>query len=293
MDYRKRFLVEPGTKIKLSDIDPGYHGKHLTEEQASRELEAHRKSINKVEDLIYAESRQSLLIVLQAMDAGGKDGTVRHAMSVFNPMSTTVSSFKVPTPEESKHDFLWRVHPHAPARGMVAIFNRSHYEDVLVVRVHNLVPKHVWSKRYDAINEFEGLLHRESHTHILKFFLYISPEEQLERFKQRLDDPERNWKISEDDYKEREFWDDYIQAYEAVFHKTSTKHAPWYIIPANHKWFRNLAVSQIVAATMEELDIETPKPTVDLERIRQQYHAAEEAAAQEPADASARKNRKK
>jgi PPK2 family polyphosphate:nucleotide phosphotransferase len=274
MDYRKRFLVEPGSKIKLADIDPGYAPKHLTETTAKAETEAHRESIGKVQDLMYAEAHHSLLIVLQAMDAGGKDGTVSHAMSTFNPMGTTVTSFKRPSAEELKHDFLWRVHPHAPAKGMVSVFNRSHYEDVLVVRVHNLVPKDIWSRRYDAINEFEKRIYRESNTHILKFFLYISKQEQLERFKARLDDPARNWKISEDDYKEREFWDDYIGAYETVFHKTSTRNAPWYIIPSNHKWFRNVAISQIVASTLEELNIQTPQPQVDLEQIRQRYHQA-------------------
>jgi PPK2 family polyphosphate:nucleotide phosphotransferase len=282
MDYRKRFLVEPGSKVKLAGIDPAYAPKHLSETEAKDETEKHRESIAKVQDLMYAEAQHSLLIVLQAMDAGGKDGTVRHAMSTFNPMGTTVTSFKRPTAEESKHDFLWRVHPHAPAKGMVAVFNRSHYEDVLVVRVHNLVPRDIWSKRYDDINEFEERLYRESNTHILKFFLHISKEEQLERFKSRLDDPSRNWKISEDDYKEREFWRDYVDAYEAVFRKTSTSNAPWYIIPSNHKWFRNVAISQIVASTLEELKIQTPEPQVDLERIRQQYHQAVEEEANRP-----------
>ena len=289
MDYRKLFLAQPGKKLKLSDIDPAYHGKHLTEQQADKETEQHRKTIGMLQDLMYSEARQSLLIVLQAMDAGGKDGTVRHAMSTMNPMGTIVTSFKQPSAEELKHDFLWRVHPHAPAKGMVAIFNRSHYEDVLVVRVHKLVPRHIWSRRYDAINQFESLLHHDSNTHIIKFFLYISPEEQLERFKSRLDDPGRNWKISEDDYREREFWDDYVEAYEAVFRKTSTRHAPWYVIPANHKWFRNLAISQIVAATLQDLDIETPKPQVDLELIRRQYHAAEV----KEADDTPRKSKRK
>jgi polyphosphate kinase 2 (PPK2 family) len=163
---------------------------------------------------------------------------------------------------------------------MVSIFNRSHYEDVLVVRVHNLVPKDMWSERYAFINEFEKMMRKQNGTRIIKFFLYISKDEQLARFKSRLDDPTRNWKISEDDYREREFWDEYIAAYEAVFNKTSTRHAPWYIIPANHKWFRNLAISQIVAATLEDLGIETPEPQVDLEVIRRQYHQAEEEEAQ-------------
>jgi PPK2 family polyphosphate:nucleotide phosphotransferase len=244
---------------------------------------------------MYSEGHHSLLIVLQAMDAGGKDGTVRHAMSTMNPIGTIVTSFKQPTTEDLKHDFLWRVHPHAPDRGQVAIFNRSHYEDVLVVRVHNLVPTRIWSKRYRSINEFEKLLWHENNTRILKFFLYISPEEQLERFKERLDDPARNWKISEDDYREREFWDDYIRAYEAVFRQTSTDYAPWYVIPANHKWFRNFAIAQIVAATFQEMNIQTPKPQVDLELIRRQYHQAEEQEAepQTPSDNQSRSTKPK
>ena len=276
MDYRKLFQVEPGKRVDLSDIDPSFHGKHVTEAQAKAETEKHRESISKLQDLLYSEGRHSLLIVLQAMDAGGKDGTVRHAMSTMNPIGTIVTSFKEPSAEDLKHDFLWRVHPHAPAKGMVAIFNRSHYEDVLVARVHNLVPKTVWSERYSFINDFEKLLREQNDTRVIKFFFYISKEEQLNRFAERLEDPARNWKISEADYREREFWDDYIKAYEAVFRKTSTKPAPWYIIPANHKWFRNLAVSQIVDATFQDMKIETPKPQVDLDLIKRQYHQAEE-----------------
>ncbi|HUN96965.1 MAG TPA: polyphosphate kinase 2 family protein [Bradyrhizobium sp.] len=299
MDYRKLFLVEPTKRVKLADVDPDYHGKHVSEAQAKAETEKYREQISTLQDLLYAEGRHSLLIVLQAMDAGGKDGTVSHAMSTMSPVGTIVTSFKQPSAEELKHDFLWRVHPHAPAKGMVSIFNRSHYEDVLVVRVHNLVPKDVWSERYGFINEFEKLIRKQNGTRIIKFFLYISKEEQLERFKSRLDDPTRNWKISEDDYREREFWDDYIAAYQAVFDKTSTKHAPWYIIPANHKWFRNLAISQIVAATLQDLGIETPKPQVDLEVIRRQYHAAEEEEAhsqpakQSPGQPAKKKNKAK
>ena len=284
MDYRKLFLAQPGKRLKLAKIDPGYHGKHITEKQADAETQRHRDTISTLQDLMYSEARHSLLIVLQAMDAGGKDGTVRHAMSTMNPIGTIVTSFKQPAVEDLKHDFLWRVHPHAPAKGMVAIFNRSHYEDVLVARVHKLVPKDVWSARYSAINDFEKLLRHENNTHIVKLFLYISPEEQLKRFAGRLADPARNWKISEDDYREREFWDAYVKAYEAVFHKTSTSHAPWYIIPSDHKWFRNLAISQIVAATVQDMNIQTPKPQVDLALINRQYHQAEEA--EEEQDAS-------
>jgi len=277
VDYRKRFVVEPGKRVKLAKIDPSYCGKHLAEEDARSEAERYGHKLNKLQDLLYSEARHSLLIVLQAMDAGGKDGTVRHAIGSMNPMGADVTAFKQPTAEELKHDFLWRVHPHAPAKGMVAIFNRSHYEDVLVVRVHKLVKKSVWSKRYELINDFERLLRHENNTQVIKFFLHISPEEQLKRFHERLTDPARNWKISEDDYKEREYWDDYMKAYEDVFAETSTRHAPWYIIPANHKWFRNLAVSQIEAATMEDLGMKMPKPQVNLARIHQEYHRASEA----------------
>jgi PPK2 family polyphosphate:nucleotide phosphotransferase len=174
-------------------------------------------------------------MVLQALDAAGKDGTINHILSAMNPQGTTVVGFKEPTDADLMHDFLWRIHPHTPGKGEVAIFDRSHYEDVLAVRVHKLAPREVWSRRYEFINDFEKLLRRESNTQIIKFFLHISREEQLERFKQRLDDPSRNWKISEDDYKEREYWDAYTEAFEDVFAKTSTKHAPWYIIPSNHK----------------------------------------------------------
>jgi PPK2 family polyphosphate:nucleotide phosphotransferase len=276
MDYRKLFAVKPGTRPKLGKVDPAYCGKHVSEKDAKAETAKYCAKLNKLQYLLYAEARHSLLIVLQAMDAGGKDGTVSHVLGTMNPAGTAVASFKEPTAEELKHDFLWRVHPHAPAKGMVAVFNRSHYEDVLVARVHKLVPKEVWAKRYGFINDFEKLLDRESNTHIIKFFLHISPEEQLERFRQRLVDPKHNWKISESDYREREYWDDYMKAYEDAFAETSRKRAPWYIIPANHKWFRNLAVSQIVAATLEEIGMQLPKPQVDLERIRREYHQATE-----------------
>ena len=280
MDYRKLFVVKPGTKPQLDKIDPGYSGKHVTENDAKADTDTYCAKLNKLQYLLFSEAKHSLLIVLQAMDAGGKDGTVWHVLGTMNPAGTTVTAFKQPTTEELEHDFLWRVHPHAPARGMVAVFNRSHYEDVLVVRIHKLVPKQIWSRRYEFINDFEKMLYRENNTRILKFFLHISPEEQLERFRQRLVDPRRNWKISEDDYREREYWDAYMKAYEDVFAQTSSKHAPWYIIPANHKWFRNLAVSQIVAATLEEIGMKLPKPQVDLEMIRRKYHEAEESASE-------------
>ena len=274
MDYRKEFVVKPGAKVKLSRIDPGYKGKHVDEKAAQPALEKYCAKVSKQQYLLYSEKKHSLLIVLQALDAAGKDGTVNHVMYAMNPQGTTVTGFKGPTALELEHDFLWRIHPHVPAKGAVAIFNRSHYEDVLVVRVHKLAPKQVWSERYELINDFEKLLRKQNGTHIIKFFLHISKEEQLERFKQRLDDPARNWKISDSDYKERELWNDYTEAFEDVFAETSTKDAPWYIIPSNHKWFRNLAVSQIVAATMEDLGMKLPEPQVDLEVIRKEYHQA-------------------
>ena len=192
----------------------------------------------------------------------------------MNPQGTSVFKFKQPSTAESAHDFLWRIHMRAPGNGEVVIFNRSHYEDVLFARVHNLVRQEVWSKRYDLINDFEKLL-RQNGTRILKFYLHISLEEQLERFKQRLEDPSRNWKISESDYTERELWPKYVEAYEEAMALTSTKHAPWYIIPANHKWFRNLAISQIIADTMVEMRLKPPAARVNLEEIRRKYHAAE------------------
>src|SRR5271170_7651670 len=205
MDYRNEFVVKPGTKVKLKGIDPGYKGKHVGEKEAQADLEKYRAKLAEQQHLLYSEKKHSLLIVLQALDAAGKDGTIDHVMSAMNPQGTTVTSFKQPTSEDRARDFLWRVHPHVPAQGSVAIFNRSYYEDVLAVRVHNLAPKEVWSERYDLINDFERLLHKQNNTHIIKLFLHISPEEQLERFHARLDDPARNWKISENDYKEREY----------------------------------------------------------------------------------------
>jgi len=273
-NYLDKLAVPPGSKIKLRDIDPAFHGPHASHADAQAEIDANLKKINELQNLLYAEKQHSLLIVLQGLDAGGKDGVVRHVITGMNPAACQVVPFKQPTPEERAHDFLWRVHPHAPAQGQVAIFNRSHYEDVLVVRVHKLVPEKVWSARYDQINQFESLLATENNTAILKFFLYISPEEQLARFEQRLDDPGRQWKISDSDYKERQYWDDYIAAFEDMLHKTSTPHAPWFVIPSNHKWFRDLAISQIIVRTLDDLHMQMPQPTVDLAQIRREYHAA-------------------
>jgi PPK2 family polyphosphate:nucleotide phosphotransferase len=224
-----------------------------------------------LQGLLYAESQHSLLVCLQALDAGGKDGTIVHVFGAMNPLGTRVHAFKVPTDAEAKHDFLWRVHGQTPMRGEVAIFNRSHYEDVLIVRVHNLVPKAVWSERYDRINEFEKNL-TEAGTTILKFFIHISKDEQLRRFKKRLDNPDKNWKVNEADYEERQHWPEYMKAYQDALSKTSTKGAPWYVIPGDHKWYRNLAVARIVVETMEAMGMKRPTPTADIEAIRRKYH---------------------
>ena len=266
--------VEPRSLVQLGKIDPSFHGHYDSHEAALTQTLFQIHRLDQLQNLMFAERKHSLLIVLQGLDACGKDGLVRHIVNGLNPAGCRVVAFKQPTPEDLRHDFLWRVHPHVPARGEVVIFNRSHYEDVLVARVHRLVPVRVWSKRYDLINDLEKLLVVENGTTILKFFLHISKEEQLARFKRRLDDPSRRCKISESDYREREYWQDYIEAFEDMLHKTSTWSAPWFVIPANHKWFRDLAVSQIIMRTLEDLDLELPETAVDIARIRRRYHAA-------------------
>ncbi len=272
MTFDDRFRVEPGKVPDLAQIDPAYKAEHTDHAAANAEIEHFAQRLRELQYVLYAEGSRSLLICLQAMDTGGKDGTIRHVLGYMNPQGCRVQAFKVPTPEEAAHDFLWRAHKAVPGRGEVVIFNRSHYEDVLVVRVHDLVPKTVWTARYDAINAFEKYL-TDNGVHILKFFLHISREEQLERFKKRLEDPARQWKISESDYAERPRWDDYQRAYEDALGRCSTAWAPWFVVPAVHKWFRNLVVSRIVVEYLEGLGMQFPKPRVDLEEIRNRYHA--------------------
>src|SRR5437868_10322458 len=251
-NYLKKFVVKPGSKIRLKHFDPGFHGKHESHKAALSKIQTNLQKMDELQYRMYAENKHSLLIVLQGLDAAGKDGVVRHVFTGMNPEGCVAVNFKEPTREELAHDFLWRVHPHVPGKGSVAIFNRSQYEDVLVARVHGLVSKKVWSKRHDEINDFERLIATENDTAILKFFLHISKEQQLARFKKRLDDPDRQWKISDSDYKEREYWGDYIMAFEDVLTRTSTDYAPWFIIPSNHKWFRDLAISEIIVRQMED-----------------------------------------
>jgi PPK2 family polyphosphate:nucleotide phosphotransferase len=275
MDYRERFLVPADGHLRLSEVDPGFKGEHNSKTSARPATKECLQRLAHLQALMGAQQEHSVLIVLQALDAGGKDGTIKHVFGAFNPQGATVTSFKVPTPEERAHDFLWRVHPHVPARGQIAIFNRSHYEDVLVARVHGLVTRSQCKDRYARIRSFEeGLV--ASGTLVLKFFLHISPAEQLLRFEKRISDQTRNWKISESDYAERERWDDYMEAFEDALSATSTARAPWYVIPADHKWFRNLAVSRIVADAMDDLDLAFPPPSVDLAEIRRKYHEAVE-----------------
>jgi PPK2 family polyphosphate:nucleotide phosphotransferase len=277
MDYRKRFAVIPGSKVQLARIDPGFTGENGNRERAATETREQVARMERLQYRLYADASQSLLVVLQGLDAAGKDGTIRHLFSGMNPQGVSVFAFKEPTEPELEHDFLWRVHRHAPGNGEVVIYNRSHYEDVLVARVHKLVARQVWSKRYDLINAFEQML-AENRTRILKFYLHISPGEQLARFKQRLDDPARHWKISESDYSERALWPQYIEAYQDALAATSTSWAPWFVIPADHKWFRNLAISQIIADAMDDMGLKLPPPHVDLAEIRRKYHAAERQA---------------
>jgi PPK2 family polyphosphate:nucleotide phosphotransferase len=273
VSYRSRFLVHPGRKLHLAEIDPSQTGKHASEDDARAAIERDLERLERLQYLMYAEGRRSLLIVLQALDAGGKDGTVRHVFCAFNPQGAYVHAFKAPTAEEAAHDFLWRVHAAAPERGKIAIFNRSHYEDILVPRVQGKLSKEAIEKRYERIVEFEKLLHQAG-TQILKFYLHISREEQLKRFRARLDDPEKQWKLDLLDYAVRERWDDYRKAYEDALEATSTHRAPWYVIPSDHKWFRNLAVARIVADALDELGMKTPPPPPDLAEIRRAYENA-------------------
>jgi PPK2 family polyphosphate:nucleotide phosphotransferase len=263
----KRYLVEPEKKISLAGHDPNETGDFKDgKEKGLQEIQKLNEELQGLQELLYAENKHKVLDVLQAMDTGGKDGTIRRVFEGVNPQGVQVTSFKVPTAEELAHDFLWRIHKQTPANGEIVIFNRSHYEDVLVVRVHNIVPKDVWSKRYEQINEFEKIL-AASGTTILKFFLHISKDEQKERLQARLDDPNKNWKFSLGDLEERKLWDDYQQAYEDAINQTSTKYAPWYVVPANRKWYRDLVISTVLVETLKGLKMNYPKSKENLEGV--------------------------
>ncbi|MEM1367092.1 MAG: PPK2 family polyphosphate kinase, partial [Cyanobacteria bacterium P01_H01_bin.15] len=264
---------KPNSQVNLNTIDPNFIDEKESYEHALPEIEAYNQKLNQLQYLMYAENQRSLLICLQGRDAAGKDGTISHVLGAMNPRGCSVNHFCTPSNEESAHNFLWRYEKVTPAKGEVAIFNRTHYEDVLFPRVHHLVPEKVWSKRYRHINAFEERLY-DNGTHILKFYLHIDEDEQLKRFEQRLVDPSRHWKISEWDYIERNHWDDYTLAYEVLLSKCSTDYAPWFIIPANHKWFRNLAISKIITEYLGSLKMEFPEPGIDLVEIAKKYHSS-------------------
>ena len=264
-DY-PHYRVEPASRVSLSGIDPDDTGGYKRKKDVRKLLEEQRKRIQDLQAKLYAENRQGLLIVLQAMDTGGKDGTIKHVLSGVNPQGCRISSFKAPNPEERNHDFLWRYHKSAPARGRIGIFNRSHYEDVLVVRVKNLVPEEVWRPRYELINNFEYNLALNGIA-VLKFFLHISKDEQKRRLESRLEDPDKRWKFSTNDIKERAFWDSYQEAFEDAISKCSTEYAPWYVVPANKKWYRNLVIARTVADTLEAMDPQYPAAEEGLENV--------------------------
>lgn len=267
MSLRKELRVKPGTKVKLSDWDPDDTLGHEKGAQSDEKTAKLLKQLDSLQYLLYAEKKHAVLVVFQALDAGGKDGTIRHVMSGLNPQGCVVASFKKPSVEELAHDFLWRVHKVVPELGMIGVFNRSHYEDVLVVRVHNLVPKEVWTGRYEQINAFEEILCQNG-VSVVKFYLHISKDEQKKRFEERIEDPDRRWKLSPADFEERKCWGEYTEAYEEALRRCSTDYAPWYVVPANKKWFRNLAVSKILVETIEDLKMRYPKPVVDVRDLK-------------------------
>lgn len=262
---KQPLIVSPGKRIKLDEFDPAYDS-GMENEAALEEMEQHRAAIDELAYRLYAENKRSLLLVLQGMDTSGKDGTIRHVFSGVDPQGCYVASFKVPTPEELAHDFLWRIHQKTPRRGSIGIFNRSHYEDVIVVRVHALVPEAEWRERYDQINAFEKLLW-DANTTIIKIYLHISREEQRKRLQARLDDPTKRWKFNLADLEERKLWRKYQEAAEDALTKCNTQHAPWYIVPADRKWHRNLIVSRILHETLERLDPQFPPADQNLEGI--------------------------
>jgi PPK2 family polyphosphate:nucleotide phosphotransferase len=265
-DLSRELLTKPGKKVDLAKWDPGHTCSFKDEAEALEVLEKNQAKLAKLQYLLYAQNRHALLVVLQGMDACGKDGTIRHVMHGVNPQACKVTSFKGPTPEELDHDFLWRIHQAAPAKGEIGIFNRSHYEDVLIVRVKNFVPKEVWSRRYKQINQFERILARNGTT-IIKFFLHISKDEQKNRLEERLAEVSKRWKFSQADIAERRYWRDYASAYEDVLSRTSTDWAPWFVVPADRKWYRNLAVSAIIVEALESLGMKLPAAPPGLDKL--------------------------
>ncbi|GAC1376886.1 MAG: polyphosphate kinase 2 family protein [Hymenobacter sp.] len=263
-------VLVKGASFRLDHVDPGaskpFAHRRTDKAAAHPRLLALRQRLCELQELLYAEHRRSLLLVFQAMDTGGKDGAIENLLTGVNPAGVQVATFKAPTTEELKHDFLWRIHAQTPKQGHIGVFNRSHYEDVLITRVHGLIDKQTCRQHYDDINNFEQLLTRNG-TRILKFFLHISKAEQARRLQARLDDPAKNWKFDPNDLKERAHWDDYQAAYEEALRHCSSAQAPWFVIPANHKWARDLAISEIVVAALEDMNPRPPKPDFDLKKL--------------------------
>ena len=265
-DIINRLMVAEGKKINLQKLDPDYDFS-INEKKALYVLEQNlKKRMADLQYRLYAERKKALLIVFQGFDASGKDSTIRHVISAFNPQSCTVKAFKEPTEEELSHDFLWRIHKSVPAKGEIFVFNRSHYEDIIQPRVHKTIHKSIWSQRYKHINAFEKCLSDNS-TKIIKFYLNISKEEQRKRLEERMTDPSKQWKVSERDLKDRKFWNSYVTAYQDTISKCSNMWAPWYIVPANKKWFRNLAVGLIIIDTLERMKPKFPKPATNLSKV--------------------------
>lgn len=261
------YLIEPGSRVDLNKIKTRVSGNFKSKEEGLAAARKNLKKLDQLQDVLYAQGKHALLVVLQAMDAAGKDGTIDFIFSGINPQGCQVTPFKVPTPLEKSHDFLWRIHTAAPPKGMIGIFNRSHYESILVERVHALAPKDVIKDRPDHINNFEKLLADEGVT-ILKFYLHISKEEQAQRMQARLEDKTKNWKFNPGDLKERELWDDYREAYNDALGKCSTRHAPWYVIPADRKWYRNYVISDIIVRALEGLDLAYPDPIENISQYK-------------------------
>lgn len=261
------YRIKPSTKVKLSDWDPNDTGDFKgSKEDGLAEIAKLIRELDEMQELLYAEHKHKVLIVLQAMDTGGKDGTIRRVFEGVNPQGVRVARFDAPTAQELDHDYLWRVHKEMPGNGEITIFNRSHYEDVLVVRVHNIVPPEVWKKRFDQINYFERSL-VENGTTILKFYLYIDKDEQKKRLQARLDDPAKHWKFRLGDLDERKLWSDYMKAYEDVLSNTSTEYAPWFIVPSNRKWYRDLVISSALVDTLKDLKMKFPESGEKLDGI--------------------------
>jgi PPK2 family polyphosphate:nucleotide phosphotransferase len=264
----ERYKINKGQKINLAEWDPedkkGFNG---SKEDGLAKLQSLIGELEQLQSVLYAEHKHKVLVVVQAMDTGGKDGVIRKVFEGVNPQGVRVASFKVPTPLEADHDYLWRIHPCIPGKGELVIFNRSHYEEVLVVRVHNLVPPQDWQRHYRQIAEFERMLAEEGVT-ILKFYLHISKDEQKKRLLERINTPEKRWKFNSGDLAERKLWDAYMQAYQDALSETSTDYAPWYIVPANHNWYRDLVVASVLVKTLKELNMQYPQPVEDVEKYR-------------------------